>query len=96
MIEMICPRNDFSIQQKRSLNFLIDNILKENVEVGLGSKKDVGIMLLYIGNLYDNHDLLQWVLDNNFANIHDFLNKKHFEILLRLGFPFDEKHTCYQ
>lgn len=89
MIEMICPRNDFSIQQKRSLNFLIENILKENVEECLGSKKDVGIMLLYIGNLYDNHDLLQWVLDNNYANIYDFLNKNHFEILLRLGFPFE-------
>ena len=89
MIEMICPRNDFSIQQKRSLNFLIENILNENVKECLGSKKDVCIMLLYIGNLYDNHDLLQWVLDNNYANIYDFLNKKHFEILLRLGFPSD-------
>ena len=88
MIEMICPINDFSIQQKRSLNFLIENILKENVEECLGSKKDVGIMLLYIGNLYDNHDLLQWVLDNNYANIYDFLNKNHFEILSRLGFLF--------
>ena len=86
---MICPRNDFSIQQKRSLNFLIENILNENVKECLGSKKDVGIMLLYIGNLYDNHDLLQWVLDNNYANIYDFLNKKHFEILFRLGFSFD-------
>ena len=39
MIEMICPINDFSIQQKRSLNFLIENILKENVEECLEVKK---------------------------------------------------------
>ena len=89
MIEIISPKNEVSFQQKRSLNFLIENVLREKVEVCLESKKDVGIMLLYIGSLYDNHDLLQWVLDNNFANIHDSMDKKHFEILLRLGFPLD-------
>jgi hypothetical protein len=57
------------------LILLIQNTVKENVKLYRRGKKDVTIIVVYSKSLYRNNNLLQWILDNHFANIHDSIEE---------------------
>jgi hypothetical protein len=86
MINSISPQNTFTTSQQQIINFLIDMISKEDNDIL--RKKDYGIMLLAIASILGNVDLMAWILNNKYAGVNDFIENKHMQMLLQLGFDF--------
>lgn len=86
MINSISPQNTFSTSQQEIINFLIDTILKEDMEIS--RKQDYGKMLLAIASILGNVDLMAWILNNKYAGVNDYIENKHMQMLLQLGFDF--------